>query len=289
VLCCALLCALLCLYRWTMYIRSIHCPFWTFLALFGRVLTVTSPEPSLKLSEWRAGEHTIVHFYRKWPLEKIKKLPEEHGTTEVKNFEIFKNLPYSPSSVEQTENKRQLPTVWKSCWLSESTSNTKYQRLHLCTSASGRLKWYKRKYGSSISVTPLVLPLESLSCIVNVPFATTVPSLSPLFLLPPSQLRVASLVMARSLPPPTSKKPDCSVPGVDTRHRLSMISEGIEPSTFSVLTKCDNRYTMKPCETHGRAWVGARAAGPRYVPHVTYSLTYHRIWLQHNIFIHPVI
>jgi hypothetical protein len=26
----------------------------------------------------------------------------------------------------------------------------------------------------------------------------------------------------------------------------------IEPSTFSVLTKCDNRYTMKPCETHGR-------------------------------------
>ena len=126
VLCCALLCALLCLYRWTLYIRSIHGPFWLFLALFGRVLTVTSPEPSLKLSEWRAGEHTIVHFYRKWPLEKIKKLPEEHGTTEVKNFEIFKNLPYSPSSVEQTENKRQLPPDWKSCWMSESSSNTKY-------------------------------------------------------------------------------------------------------------------------------------------------------------------
>lgn len=78
VLYCALLCALLCLYRWTLYIRSIHSPFLLFLALFGRVLTVTSQEPSLKLSEWRAGERTIVHFYRKWPLEKIKKLPEEH-------------------------------------------------------------------------------------------------------------------------------------------------------------------------------------------------------------------
>jgi hypothetical protein len=42
-----------------------------------------------------------------------------------------------------------------------------------------------------------------------------------------------------------------SVLGVDTE-LLLLISEGIEPSTFSVLTKCDNRYTMKPCETHGR-------------------------------------
>jgi hypothetical protein len=42
-----------------------------------------------------------------------------------------------------------------------------------------------------------------------------------------------------------------SVPGIYTEHLL-LISEGIEPSTFSVLTKCDNRYTMKPCETHGR-------------------------------------
>jgi hypothetical protein len=34
-----------------------------------------------------------------------------------------------------------------------------------------------------------------------------------------------------------------SVPGIYTEHLL-LISEGIEPSTFSVLTKCDNRYTM---------------------------------------------
>ena len=27
-----------------------------------------------------------------------------------------------------------------------------------------------------------------------------------------------------------------------------LISPGIEPGTFSVLTKCDNRYTTKPCE-----------------------------------------
>lgn len=122
----ALLCFALC-FAVSVQVDTVHTLYsLSFLALFGGVLTVTSPEPSLKLSEWRAGEHTIVHFYRKWPLEKIKKLPEEHGTTEVKKFEIFKNLPYSPSSVEQTENKRQLPPLWKSCWMSESTSNTKY-------------------------------------------------------------------------------------------------------------------------------------------------------------------
>ena len=30
------------------------------------------------------------------------------------------------------------------------------------------------------------------------------------------------------------------------RYRKEMISPGIEPGTFSVLTKCDNRYTTKP-------------------------------------------
>ena len=89
------------------------------------------------------------------------------------------------------------------------------------------------------------------------------------------------------------KNPIVAVPGVDTRGLLSMISEGIEPSTFSVLTKCDNRYTMKPCETHGRPWVAAKAAGHRYVTHVTYSLTYRHIWPEHNMSIHqyytPVI
>ena len=63
------------------------------------------------------------------------------------------------------------------------------------------------------------------------------------------------------------KNPFVAVPGVDTRGLLSMISEGIEPSTFSVLTKCDNRYTMKPCETHGRPWVEAVPEEPLYVPH----------------------
>ena len=47
------------------------------------------------------------------------------------------------------------------------------------------------------------------------------------------------------------EKKYCCVPGVNRAFML--ISEGIEPSTFSVLTKCDNRYTMKPCETHGRS------------------------------------
>ena len=69
------------------------------------------------------------------------------------------------------------------------------------------------------------------------------------------------------------KNPIVAVPGVDTRGLLSMISEGIEPSTFSVLTKCDNRYTMKPCETHGRPWVVTRRAGPNTYS-VTYSVTY---------------
>jgi hypothetical protein len=85
---------------------------------------------------------------------------------------------------------------------------------------------------------------------------------------------------------PASKNPIVASLELTPEDLLSMISEGIEPSTFSVLTKCDNRYTMKPCETHGRPWVAAKAARPRYVPHVTYSLTYQRICLEHNIFIH---
>ena len=53
----------------------------------------------------------------------------------------------------------------------------------------------------------------------------------------------------------------------------ALISEGIEPSTFSVLTKCDNRYTMKPCKTHGRPWVVAGRPGLNTYS-VTYSVTY---------------
>ena len=55
----------------------------------------------------------------------------------------------------------------------------------------------------------------------------------------------------------TGRKSFVSVPGIYTGYLL-LISEGIEPSTFSVLTKCDNRYTMKPCETHGRCCADCR-------------------------------
>lgn len=102
--------ALLCFARDT--VHTLYSParsviFGPFRTISNRNVTGTVTE-IVRMKGWGASNFSFFTGSDRW---KKKKLPQEHGTTEVKIFEIFKNLPYSPSSVEQTENKRQLPPV----------------------------------------------------------------------------------------------------------------------------------------------------------------------------------
>jgi hypothetical protein len=92
----------------TLYSLSFFALFGPFRTSSNRNVTGTVTE-IIRMKGWGAHNRS---FLPEVTVGKNKKVARgTHGTTEVKNFEIFKNLLYSPSSVEQTENKRQPPPV----------------------------------------------------------------------------------------------------------------------------------------------------------------------------------